>query len=98
MINMKRDAVGRQSNEIVAATDQSSMEQAGERKKKALSGMETDCLQLMANGKSYQEISEKYELSELTIRYVVLNACSKLNAGNVPHATKIALESGLIEI
>ena len=98
MVKIKRNAFDRQTNNKVAGTDKSSMQQTGKSEREALSGLELDCLQLMANGNSYQEISEKYELSELTIRYVVLNACSKLNAGNVPHATKIALESGLIEI
>lgn len=69
----------------------------GERtENKDLNDRERAILQLLAKGKSNQEIADTIFLSMSTVKYYVSTLCTKLNASNRAEAVRIGISKNLI--
>jgi DNA-binding NarL/FixJ family response regulator len=64
----------------------------------ALSGREREIIQLLAGGRTGEEVAEYLVLSAETVKTHIRNAMAKLEARNRVHAIAIALRSGQITV
>ncbi|HEY9626914.1 MAG TPA: response regulator transcription factor [Coleofasciculaceae cyanobacterium] len=63
-----------------------------------LSERERDVLQLMAQGKSNQDIADNLHITENTVKYHVNNILSKLSVGDRTQAVLMALKRGIANL
>lgn len=62
----------------------------------ALTGRETEVLQLVVDGASNREIAGRTGVSENTIKFHLKNVFSKLDVSSRTGAVKVAMQRGLV--
>lgn len=62
----------------------------------ALTARETECLEWIAAGKTYAEVSMILEISERTVRFHTKNIMNKLNSVNIKQVITKAIKSNII--
>lgn len=64
----------------------------------ALTGRETDVLELVAEGLSNKEIGERLGISDQTVKFHVASIAGKLGAANRTDAVRRAVRAGLLTL